>query len=343
MTTLHTRRQHPWIGFVIACALVGAWTVTGRAQARDRDSGQVERSTQTLRLDPGGLLDLSNVSGDITVGGGSGREVILEIVKRASRRNNRTSLSAVKRASRRNNRTSLSAVEIDIDARSSRIEVRTRYPRNTRRTRISVSYDVTVPRDTRVFLRSVSGDIVLSNIDGEARIETVSGEVVVRRVTQLVRAKSVSGGVTLADIATDDQLEAATVSGDLEAHDISGRRLRLNTVSGDIDLRGVAFSRTDIDTVSGDIEFEGDLAVDGRYSFNAHSGDVRLILSDEVGFELEASSFSGSVRSDLPVVLDGFDSGTTGRRRNRNVVGTYGDGSALLEISTFSGDIVITR
>ena len=328
MTTLHTRRQHPWIGFVIACALVGAWTVTGRAQARDRDSGQVERSTQTLRLDPGGLLDLSNVSGDITVGGGSGREVILEIVKRASRRNNRTSLSAV---------------EIDIDARSSRIEVRTRYPRNTRRTRISVSYDVTVPRDTRVFLRSVSGDIVLSNIDGEARIETVSGEVVVRRVTQLVRAKSVSGGVTLADIATDDQLEAATVSGDLEAHDISGRRLRLNTVSGDIDLRGVAFSRTDIDTVSGDIEFEGDLAVDGRYSFNAHSGDVRLILSDEVGFELEASSFSGSVRSDLPVVLDGFDSGTTGRRRNRNVVGTYGDGSALLEISTFSGDIVITR
>ncbi len=328
MTTLHTRRQHPWIGFVIACALVGAWTVTGRAQARDRDSGQVERSTQTLRLDPGGLLDLSNVSGDITVGGGSGREVILEIVKRASRRNNRTSLSAV---------------EIDIDARSSRIEVRTRYPRNTRRTRISVSYDVTVPRDTRVFLRSVSGDIVLSNIDGEARIETVSGEVVVRRVTQLVRAKSVSGGVTLADITTDGQLEAATVSGDLEARDISGRRLRLSTVSGDIDLRGMAFSRTDIDTVSGDIEYEGDLAVDGRYSFNAHSGDVRLILSDEVGFELEASSFSGSVRSDLPVVLDGFDSGTTGRSRNRNVVGTYGDGSALLEISTFSGDIVITR
>ncbi len=328
MTTPQSRRQHPWIGFVIACALVGAWTVTGRAQARDRDSGQVERSTQTLRLDPGGLLDLSNVSGDITVGGGSGREVILEITKRASRRNNQTSLSAV---------------EVDIDARSSRIEVRTRYPRNTRRTRISVSYDVTVPRDTRVALRSVSGDIVLSDIDGEARVETVSGEVELRRVTQLVRAKSVSGGVTLADIATDGQLEASTVSGDLEARDVSGQRLTLNTVSGDIELRGMAFSRTDIDTVSGDIEYEGDLAVDGRYSFNAHSGNVRLILSEEVGFELEASSFSGSVRSDLPVVLDGFDSGSTGRRRNRNVVGTYGDGSALLEISTFSGDIVITR
>ena len=65
--------------------------------------------------------------------------------------------------------------------------------------------------------------------------------------------------------------------------------------------------------------------------------------AEEAGFELEASSCSGSVRSDLPVVLDGFDSGSTGRRRNRNVVGTYGDGRALLEISTFSGDIVIAR
>ena len=284
MTTPQTRRQHPWIGFVIAFLLVGAWTATVRAQARDRDSGQLERSTQTLRLDPGGLLDLSNVSGDITVRGGSGREVILEITKRASRRNNQTSLSAV---------------EVDIDARASRIEERTRYPRNNRRTRISVSYDVTVPRDARVALRSVSGDLILSDVDGEVRVETVSGEVEVRRVAQLVRAKSMSGDVSLADIAADGRLEASTVS--------------------------------------------GDLAVDERYSFNAHSGNVRLILSEEVGFELEASSFSGSVRSDLPVVLDGFDSGSTGRRRNRNVVGTYGDGRALLEISTFSGDIVIAR
>ncbi len=168
--------------------------------------------------------------------------------------------------------------------------MRTRYPRNNRRTRISVSYDVTVPRDARVALRSVSGALILSDVDGEVCVETVSGN--------------------------------------LEARDVSGQRLALSTVSGDVELRGMAFSRTDIDTVSGDIEYAGDLAVDGRYSFNAHSGNVRLILSEEVGFELEAS---GSVRSDLPVVLDGFDSGSTGRRRNSNVVGTYGDGSALLE------------
>ena len=333
MTTSHTRRRYSWIGFAIIFALVTAWPAAGRAQDRGRDRGrdsQVERSTETLSLDPGGLLDLSNISGDITVRGGGGREVVLEITKRASRQNNETALSEV---------------VIDIDARAGRIEVRTRYPRNSRRngrTRISVSYEVTVPRDARVALRSVSGDIILSDVDGEARVETVTGEVEIRRVTQLGRAKSVSGDVTLVDIETDGELEASTVSGDLEARDVSGRRLSLQSVSGDIELRGMAFSRTDIETVSGDIEYDGDLAAEGRYSFSAHSGDVRLTLSDEVGFELEASSFSGSVRSDLPVVLGGFNSGNN-RNRGRNVVGTFGDGSALLDISTFSGDIVITR
>ena len=70
--------------------------------------------------------------------------------------------------------------------------------------------------------------------------------------------------------------------------------VRAKSMSGDVSLADIAADgRLETSTVS------GDLAVDERYSFNAHSGNVRLILSEEVGFELEASSFSGSVRSDL--------------------------------------------
>ena len=327
MTAQYRQHRSQWLGFVVVFALASAWPADAQAQRRDDDSRQVERSTETLPLDPGGQLDLSNIAGDITVTGGSGREVVLEVTKRAGRRNNQSALADV---------------QVDIDARSSRIEVRTRYPRNNRRARISVSYDVTVPRDARVALRSVSGDIVLTDVDGEVRVETVSGEVEIQRADQLATAKSVSGDVQLREISTDGLLEASTVNGDLEARHVSGRRLSLQTVSGDLELAGMVFGRTDIETVSGDVDYAGDLAADGRYSFNAHSGDVRLVLSDEVGFELEASSFSGSVRSDLPVVLDGLNANNN-ERRSRNVVGTFGDGSALLEISTFSGDIVITR
>ena len=117
----------------------------------------------------------------------------------------------------------------------------------------------------------------------------------------------------------------------------------LQTVSGDIEASGMTFGRTDVETVSGDVEYDGALEAVGRYSFSAHSGDVRLLLTEDVGFELEASSFSGSVRSDLPVVLGGLNSTGNGRNQGRNVVGTFGDGGALLEVSTFSGDIVISR
>jgi hypothetical protein len=61
----------------------------------------------------------------------------------------------------------------------------------------------------------------------------------------------------------------------------------------------------------------------------------------DTGFELDASTFSGSIRSELPLTL----SGDIRPRGARNAImhATFGDGSAALTIRTFSGGIVITR
>ncbi|HXQ77907.1 MAG TPA: DUF4097 family beta strand repeat-containing protein, partial [Gemmatimonadaceae bacterium] len=85
------------------------------------------------------------------------------------------------------------------------------------------------------------------------------------------------------------------------------------------------------------VEFGGTLAKGGRYELNSHSGDVRVVLSGATGFELEANSFSGSIRSDLPLKMQG-DVG-----RHRSVQGVFGDGSAVLSVTTFSGSVVISR
>ena len=90
-------------------------------------------------------------------------------------------------------------------------------------------------------------------------------------------------------------------------------------------------------SVSGSVEFGGTLAKGGRYELNSHSGDVRVVLSGATGFELEANSFSGSIRSDLPLKMQG----DVGRRRS--VQGVFGDGSAVLSVTTFSGSVVISR
>jgi hypothetical protein len=74
---------------------------------------------------------------------------------------------------------------------------------------------------------------------------------------------------------------------------------------------------------------------------------VRIILSGDTGFELDANSFSGSIRSDLPLTASTGGTGGAGRndrgRRQHAVRGIYGNGSAVLHATTFSGSVVISK
>ena len=78
----------------------------------------------------------------------------------------------------------------------------------------------------------------------------------------------------------------------------------------------------------------------GRYEFTSHSGTVTAALGGNAGFEVEATSFSGSIRSDFSFGSSG--DAERGRWR-RSVRGVVGDGSAFLELTTFSGSIVIAK
>jgi hypothetical protein len=64
---------------------------------------------------------------------------------------------------------------------------------------------------------------------------------------------------------------------------------------------------------------------------------------------LTASSFSGSIRSDFPVTIGGDSTRDGDSRQGRrpgndshNMRATFGDGSATLDLRTFSGNIVIS-
>src|SRR5207247_7698495 len=122
---------------------------------------------------------------------------------------------------------------------------------------------------------------------------------------------------------------------------LKSRAVELSSVSGDVALTGVSCERLAVKSVSGNVEYSGTLAKGGRYEVNTHSGTVRLGLSNNIGFELDANTFSGSIRSELPLTTGvGRDAD---RRRRNSIHATFGDGSAILNIRTFSGDIVITR
>ncbi len=100
--------------------------------------------------------------------------------------------------------------------------------------------------------------------------------------------------------------------------------------------------RVDLNTVSGDVQFDGGVVVRAvGTTLTSHSGEVRLTLSGDTGFELDATSFSGEIRSALP--LTGSSAGAERGRRQHALRGVYGNGSAVLDLTTFSGSIVIAR
>ena len=241
----------------------------------------------------------------------------------------------------------LGLVEVTVTERAGRAEVKTVYPQdqwrreNRRNVNVSVSYTVAAPAGTRVTVSSVSGSIRVTDIKGDLAATSVSGAVRLASVGRIGAAKSVSGDVEIVDTQVDGTVEAASVSGNVLLRKVNARRVDAGSVSGNVVLQDLQSDRVEAHSVSGGIEYSGSLAKKGRYELSSHSGDVRLVVGANAGFELEANSFSGSVRSDLPLTLGGRDGGDRGNRRALR--GTYGDGSAVISVTTFSGSIVISK
>jgi DUF4097 and DUF4098 domain-containing protein YvlB len=297
---------------------------------------QIEKFTRTVKVGDGAMLDLSHLSGDVRVTGGNGSEIRIEATKRVRHRD----ADEAKRL--------LEALRIDVNTFNNRVEVRTIYPRRTATRGNSISanvdYVIEVPPGAAVSLKSVSGDIAVSNVRGEVRLEAVSGDVSITNTPNVALAKTVSGDVIARDIGTQTALVLSTVSGTVIGTGLKVRSLEAGSVSGNVRLTGSQIDRVEASSVSGNIEFDAPLAKGGRYEFTSHSGDVRILLTGNTGFELDADTFSGSVRSDVPVTLRSV--GRTERERRgsaRAIRGTYGDASAILSVRSHSGSVVITK
>ena len=305
--------------------LIGALLTAGMSVAQDRE----ERISRSFDIGPNGEFSLRNISGDISVSGTSGNQVTIE---------------AVKRLHGRGDRDLLDSVEIDISHHGDRVRVETRYPRNTRRGGddhqhghggVSVDYRITVPVGTEVEIGSISGDVTLEGVEGETSVSSVSGEIEVSDVANLVQAKSVSGDVDVRNARSDDDVEIASVSGDVTIDSIEAEELSISSVSGEVRIRQVSCEQGEFESVSGDIRYTGRIVRGGRYEFTTHSGDVVITIGEDVGFELEASTFSGEIESEFPMTV------TSSSKRRRSISAVVGNGSAVIEATTFSGDVEI--
>ena len=304
-------------------------------QRRSRDDNreeQTERTTKVVKLGADGSLALGNIAGDISVTRGGGSDTTIEIVKTAR---GRTIEDAKEQ---------LALVPVEVVVRYGRAEVKTHYPTlsGRRNINVSVAYTVTTPAGTRVSIDSISGSIRVADIKGDINANSISGDVRISGAGRVGTAKTISGTVEISETQADGPVAGSSVSGDVVFRRVTARRMDGGSVSGNIKLEDVQCERVSAQTTSGNVSFAGSLARSGRYELKSFSGEVRLFLSGNTGFEVDANSFSGEVRTDLPVTTRGTPAPNR-RGRHTTLSGTYGDGSAVLDLTTFSGSIVISK
>jgi hypothetical protein len=178
---------------------------------------------------------------------------------------------------------------------------------------ISIDYEIKVPADVALNLHSGSGDVEVTNVG------------------RFLSGSSGSGNVRAHGVHGPADLESG--SGDLELEDAGPGDVKAKTGSGNIhipEFNGSFMARTG----SGDIEAAGRLA--GGGTIMSGSGDVKLHLTPDSRFTLEAATGSGDIRVHMPGVV-----ATNSDSSRHHVTTEINGGGPALQIRTGSGDIEI--
>jgi hypothetical protein len=297
-------------------------------QQRDWTEIEGERVVKSFNVGKNGSLLLHNISGDVVITAGGGSEIRVEAIKKAKGRSPEEA------------RQQLENVVLSMqEAGGGRVDIRVE-PRG-RDSRGWIDFNVTVPYEASAEVHSVSGDISVTGVKGEVRAETVSGDVKGSSLMRLAAAKSVSGDVILNSVESDGTVVLSSVSGDVTANSLKSRALEVSAVSGDTILSQCQTERAQVNTVNGDITYNGRLSKAGRYEMKTHSGDI-ILNHQGSAFEVAASTFSGDIKFDQ--ALPGTAKATTNQYGpGRSVRASMGGGGAYLELTTFSGDIMVGK
>jgi len=153
--------------------------------------------------------------------------------------------------------------------------------------------ELEVPADMACELKTVSGDITLSNLKGETVVRSVSGDIDASALTHLTSAQSTSGDVGLDECLVDGDI--VSKSGDVDIRNSTVRGM-IKSYSGDVSVLNAVLNDADVLSFSGDVSLEG-VTVQSGARLKTTSGDVRAELDQhDVMVDVETRSGEASVR-----------------------------------------------
>lgn len=204
---------------------------------------------------------------------------------------------------------------------------------------------------TKVFAKTVSGEIEVNDLKAkELEALSVSGDIVLRNINSAVYTRSTSGNIEInGEIIEESRLN--TISGDIRGTVSVHNSLELTSSSGDIDIKSVkndSCQMVDIVTNSGDIHYHGIVkntlrtrtnsgnikaisivANSGIIEATSTSGDIEWMIDEDCDISFKCESKSGEIFTNLEEV----------EKSEGRLSGTLKEGKAKLILSSVSGDL----
>jgi Putative adhesin len=156
-------------------------------------------------------------------------------------------------------------------------------------------FTIEVPRDYSVELRTAGGYLDVRNLNAPVRGATSGGSIVVRDVTGSVQMHTSGGSIDAERL--NGTTELGTSGGSISVTDARGD-LDVHTSGGGIRLRNID-ARVTAATSGGSVHAE--MRSNRGISLSTSGGTIGLLLPENVGASIDASTSGGRVSSTLPL------------------------------------------
>jgi DUF4097 and DUF4098 domain-containing protein YvlB len=202
----------------------------------------------------------------------------------------------------------------------------------------SLDYNITVPTWMGITVSGTYADVNAEGVGGDVSVETTHGDITVRGGSGFISLKTVQGMVTLEKAR--GRVEVRAVNEGIRLADISAD-LSAESTNGSIMLDRIDSANVDLYTVNGSISYDGAIKDKGLYRLTTHNGLIAMPIAERANITLSARTYNGGIRSSFTLPAPAADQNS--ERRNKRVNLTLGNGSAHVELESFSGTIALRR
>ncbi len=207
--------------------------------------------------------------------------------------------------------------EVDNEQRGNRIEIASHLFPGADAQSGRVDYELQIPADATLSLRSSTGPLSAENLQGDLSFEGTDA---------VVNVHDVSNG----------HLHVSTMRGPVTISDVKNGHIEISSISGSVTMTSVNGPFVRANSGSGKIFYDGDFGSGGDYKLTTHSGDIEAIVPANASADFTVHSILGKVHNDLDLIPQ---HSRYPAEQGRAFFGSVGQASSKVVLHSFRGKI----